>query len=140
MMRKIDPLQKKEEKVFGVLDKDEIRKKNERAKFGMLTGVLLMSEGGDDKDDKKKRFREDSQEKWERKQAAYYTKKHLGMEREEIDLEDGVSEEEDVEIELKEKETPFLRDTTTKAGVNLSPIRVVKNLDGSLQRQALNAI
>jgi len=60
MMRKIDPLQKKEEKVFGVLDKDEIRKKNERAKFGMLTGVLLMSEGGDDKDDKKKRFREDS--------------------------------------------------------------------------------
>lgn len=59
-MRKIDPLQKKEEKVFGVLDKDEIRKKNERAKFGMLTGVLLMSEGGDDKDDKKKRFREDS--------------------------------------------------------------------------------
>lgn len=62
------------------------------------------------------------------------------MEREEIDLEDGVSEEEDVEIELKEKETPFLRDTTTKAGVNLSPIRVVKNLDGSLQRQALNAI
>jgi len=62
------------------------------------------------------------------------------MEREEIDLEDGVSEEEDVEIELKEKETPFLRDTTTKSGVNLSPIRVVKNLDGSLQRQALNAI
>jgi hypothetical protein len=60
MMKKIDPLQKKEEKVFGVLDKDEIRKKNERAKFGMLTGVLLMSEGGDDKDDKKKRFREDS--------------------------------------------------------------------------------
>ena len=60
MMRKIDPLQKKEEKVFGVLDKDEIRKKNERAKFGMLTGVLLMSEGGDDKDEKKKRFREDS--------------------------------------------------------------------------------
>jgi len=59
-MRKIDPLQKKEEKVFGVLDKDEIRKKNERAKFGMLTGVLLMSEGGDDKDEKKKRFREDS--------------------------------------------------------------------------------
>jgi len=59
-MKKIDPLQKKEEKVFGVLDKDEIRKKNERAKFGMLTGVLLMSEGGDDKDDKKKRFREDS--------------------------------------------------------------------------------
>jgi len=43
-----------------VLDKDEIRKKNERAKFGMLTGVLLMSEGGDDKDEKKKRFREDS--------------------------------------------------------------------------------
>ena len=66
-MKKIDPLQKKEEKVFGVLDKDEIRKKNERAKFGMLTGVLLMSEGGDDKDEKKKRFREDSQEKWERK-------------------------------------------------------------------------
>lgn len=97
----------------------------------MLTGVLLMPEHIVEEREKK-RIREDSQEKWERKQAEYYTKKHLGMEREEINLDDGVSEDEDVEIEMREKETPFLRDTTTKAGVNLSPIRVVKNLEGTL--------
>lgn len=136
---KIDPLQKKEEKIFGLLGKDDIMKVNRSGKYGMLTGVPLMSETTTEEREKK-RFREDSQEKWERKQAAYHTKQHLGMDKELLDLDDGVSEEEEVEIELRSKKTPFLEDTTTKAGVNLSPIRVVKNLEGSLQRQALNAI
>jgi ATP-dependent RNA helicase DHX8/PRP22 len=49
-------------------------------------------------------------------------------------------EMEDVEIELNEKEPHFLEGQTTKTGVNLSPIKVVKNPDGTLQREALNAL
>ncbi len=41
---------------------------------------------------------------------------------------------------MNEREPPFLKDTTTKGGINLSPVRVVKNQEGSLQREALNAI
>lgn len=45
--------------MFGILDKDEIKKKNENAKFGMLTGVFLMAES-EEQSKEKKRFREDS--------------------------------------------------------------------------------
>lgn len=44
--------------------------------------------------------------------------------------------EEDYEIELQEKEPLFLRGQTTKAGVQLSPIQVVKEPDGGLARAA----
>ena len=49
-------------------------------------------------------------------------------------------DENEVEIELNEKEAPFLTGQTSKGGVAHSPIRVVKNPDGSLQREALNAL
>ena len=42
----------------------------------------------------------------------------------------------DLEIELNEEEPPFLQGQT-KMSLNLSPIKVVKNPDGSLQRAAL---
>jgi ATP-dependent RNA helicase DHX8/PRP22 len=45
-----------------------------------------------------------------------------------------------MEIELNEKEAPFLQGQTSKGGVHLSPVRVIKNPDGSLQREALNAL
>ncbi|KAL4445702.1 hypothetical protein ABPG74_006253 [Tetrahymena malaccensis] len=131
-----DPLEQKEKKSFGILDKEDIIKSNKNSKFGALTGILL-----EEREEKnKKRIRETSQEKWERKQAEYYSSKHLGIDRGEIDLDEGCSEDEDVEVEIRENETPFLKDTTTKAGVNLSPIRVAKNQNGSLSRQALNAV
>mmetsp|Transcript_16963 Transcript_16963/g.59326 ORF Transcript_16963/g.59326 Transcript_16963/m.59326 type:complete len:1166 (+) Transcript_16963:153-3650(+) len=44
--------------------------------------------------------------------------------------------EEDFEIELQEREPVFLRGQTTKAGLQLSPIQVVKEPDGSLARAA----
>lgn len=40
---------------------------------------------------------------------------------------------------MNDREPPFLRGQTTKAGINLSPVRVVKNPEGTLQREALNA-
>ena len=45
--------------------------------------------------------------------------------------------EENIDIELKEEEPPFLKGQTAKAGVNFSPIRIVKNPDGSLHRAAI---
>ena len=34
----------------------------------------------------------------------------------------------------------FLRGQTTRAGINLSPVRVVKNPEGSMQREIMNAM
>jgi len=45
-------------------------------------------------------------------------------------------DEPDLEIELNEEEPPFLQGQT-KMSLNLSPIKVVKNPDGSMQRAAL---
>lgn len=56
------------------------------------------------------------------------------------DEETGILEEpeaeEDLDIEINDDEPPFLLGQTTQS-VTLSPIRVVKNPDGSLQRAAL---
>lgn len=41
-------------------------------------------------------------------------------------------DENELEVELNEKEAPFLKGQTSKGGINLSPIRVVKNPDGTL--------
>lgn len=43
-----------------------------------------------------------------------------------------VSDSEDLEIDMNDYEPPFLKGQTTKAGINLSPIRVVKNPEGTL--------
>jgi ATP-dependent RNA helicase DHX8/PRP22 len=53
--------------------------------------------------------------------------------------DDEMDEEDDIEIELNETEAPFLRNQTTKGGIYLSPIRVVKVPDGTLEREAENA-
>ena len=45
--------------------------------------------------------------------------------------------EDEFEIDLNDSEPPFLSGQTTKAGVEMSPIRIVKNPDGSLQRAAM---
>ena len=45
--------------------------------------------------------------------------------------------EEEVEIDLNEDEPPFLKGQTAASGVDVSPIRIVKVPDGSLQRAAM---
>ena len=50
------------------------------------------------------------------------------------------SDNEEVVVELNEKEAPFLADQTTKSNIHLSPIKVVKVPDGSMQREAMNAV
>lgn len=46
-------------------------------------------------------------------------------------------DEECAEVELNEDEPPFLKGQTTKTGIALSPIKIVKAPEGSLQRGAL---
>ena len=41
---------------------------------------------------------------------------------------------------MNEIEPKFLKGQTTKSGVVLSPVRVVLNPEGSLQREALGAV
>ena len=65
---------------------------------------------------------------------------HIEGTKQDAQDDDNVSNEDDLEIELAEKEPPFLRGQTTKAGTQLSPIRIVKNPEGTLQREAINAL
>ena len=51
-----------------------------------------------------------------------------------------VSDENVVEIEVVDEEAPFLKGQTTKGGMILSPIKILKNPDGTMQREALNAL
>ena len=45
---------------------------------------------------------------------------------------------EQAEIELNDEEAPFLAGQTTKTSLNLQPIKITKNPDGSLMRAAMN--
>ncbi|KAJ8683658.1 hypothetical protein QAD02_019450 [Eretmocerus hayati] len=89
---------------------------------------------------KKRVQRLSSPEKWEIKQmmaAACIDRSELP----EFDVETGVlpredDEEEDVEIELVEEEPPFLQGHGRALG-DLSPVRIVKNPDGSLAQSAM---
>ena len=53
--------------------------------------------------------------------------------------DDEIDDEVEFEVELNEDEAPFLRNQTTKGGVYLSPIKVVKVPDGTLERAAMNS-
>lgn len=48
--------------------------------------------------------------------------------------------EEEFEIDLNDVEPEFLRGQTTKTGVEMSPIKIVKNPDGSMQRAAMTQV
>mmetsp|Transcript_31530 Transcript_31530/g.72863 ORF Transcript_31530/g.72863 Transcript_31530/m.72863 type:complete len:1102 (+) Transcript_31530:83-3388(+) len=119
------------------------RRKEEDARFGKVTGIRLDFA---DNDSERKKLRQKKKlneyEMWEAQQlqASGVIEQH---ERLDCDEEKGLLAdsdiEEDFEIELQEKEPVFLRGQTTKAGVRLSPIQVVKEPDGSLARAASTA-
>ena len=54
------------------------------------------------------------------------------------DMDECELEEEQAEIELNDEEAPFLAGQTTKTSLNLQPIKITKNPDGSLMRAAMN--
>lgn len=48
--------------------------------------------------------------------------------------------EEEFEIDLNDNEPDFLRGQTQRTGVEMSPIKIVKNPDGSMQRAAMTQV
>jgi ATP-dependent RNA helicase DHX8/PRP22 len=64
------------------------------------------------------------------------SKADAAEEEEETVIQEEEAVEEDVEIELVDDSAPFLRGRVSEA-LNVSPVRIVKNPDGSLQRAAM---
>lgn len=64
----------------------------------------------------------------------------LPRDLQELEEVNAAEEVEDLDVELKEDEPTFLKGQTIRAGVNLSPVRVVKNPEGSLQREIMHAM
>jgi len=101
-------------------------------RFGSLTGIKI--DDVDDENARRPKKKLGSPSLWERSRlhAAGFTQLDEDEEIEEVD------NEEDREIELNDKEPMFLKGQTTRGGITLSPIRIVKAPEGSLQRAILN--
>ncbi|ELR22169.1 ATPdependent RNA helicase DHX8, putative [Acanthamoeba castellanii str. Neff] len=82
-----------------------------------------------------------SPEKWEWKQLAAAgvvdAREMPGFDETNGVLNNVEENEEELEVELSEVEAPFLRGQTRFSHIQLSPIKVVRNPDGSLQRAAM---
>ncbi len=106
----------------------------------------LQEEDYNNKNQKKKQQRIASPELWERSRLQYQSSKMLGLDDSEMagetpgDENSMVQDDIDVEVMVTEREPTFLKGQTTKGGIVLSPIRVVRNPEGTLNRAALNAV
>jgi len=105
---------------------------------GKLTGIRIDTE--DSKQKAKKRIPspllwEISQMKggqvYQESDDAFYNPKTGKIEYEEAD-------EEDPDLELNEAEPAFLKNQTTRSGVAMSPVKVTRAMEGTLQRIAMN--
>ncbi|XP_013099983.2 ATP-dependent RNA helicase DHX8 [Stomoxys calcitrans] len=121
---------------------NELRDRNPDRPFGGGTSLLNLQGGADnDESDSRKRVtRISSPERWEIKQMI----SSGVLDRSELpdfDEETGLvhkdeDDEEDIEIEIVEEEPPFLSGHG-RALHDLSPVRIVKNPDGSLAQAAM---
>jgi len=125
-------LDKEKEYKFNPIKPVETRNK----RVGEITGILLETEFS-----KKSKKRIGSPELWERNQMKKVNVLDI-TEDPFYDADEGginidYDAEQSIEVELKEEEPPFLKGQTAKAGIHFSPIRIVKNPDGSLHRAAI---
>lgn len=49
-------------------------------------------------------------------------------------------EQEEFEIDLNDDEPEFLKGHSSRSGIEMSPIKIVKNPEGSMQRAAMTAV
>ena len=117
-----------------IIDKD---------RYGSLTSDVPIIEGEMNGRPMRQKKRMASPERWEIKQliasGAISASEYPDIDEEynaTLAGEGDFEEEEDVDIEVKEEEPPFLAGQT-KQSLELSPIRVVKAPDGSMNRAAL---
>ncbi|CDK25523.1 unnamed protein product [Kuraishia capsulata CBS 1993] len=94
---------------------------------------------------KHKRSTSESPDLWELAQSS----KAFGVKRQAVDLDEmqaellyqppmlDEEEDEEIEIEITNEEPPFLRGQTSRSGIELPPVKIVKNPEGSLNRSAM---
>lgn len=75
---------------------------------------------------------------WELSRLKYNSHLQIANEKEFAVEEDSDCDE--VAIEVSDKEPLFLKGQTTKTGIVLSPIKCIKNPEGTLNREAINAL
>ena len=116
---------------------------NGNGRFNGLSSDVPVIEGGMDGRSSRSKKRMTSPERWEIKQliasGAISAADYPDIDEEynaTLTGEGNFEEEEDVDIEVREEEPPFLAGQT-KQSLELSPIRVVKAPDGSLNRAAM---
>ncbi|XP_065370268.1 ATP-dependent RNA helicase DHX8 [Calliphora vicina] len=120
----------------------ELMDRNPDRPFGGGTSLLNLQGGGDnDEDDSRKRVtRISSPERWEIKQmisSGVLDRSEMpDFDEESGQLAKDEDDEEDIEIEIVEEEPPFLAGHG-RALHDLSPVRIVKNPDGSLAQAAM---
>jgi len=109
--------------------------------FGSITGIRLKDKSFEDLKTQNARGKKlmSDYEKWEisqMKQSGVLSSDDLP----DFDPETGVHREtdtaEDFEVEVADNEPAFLKGQTTRAGAQLSPVKVIANPDGSLARAA----
>ena len=116
---------------------------NGSSRFGNLSSEVPVIEDEANGRPTKQKKRMTSPERWEIKQliasGAISASEYPDIDEEynaTLNGEGGFEEEEDVDIEVREEEPPFLVGQT-KQSLELSPIRVVKAPDGSMNRAAM---
>ena len=112
-------------------------------RYGNLSSDVPVIEGDMNGRGSRQNKRMTSPERWEIKQliasGAISASEYPDIDEEynaTLNGEGGFEEEEDVDIEVREEEPPFLAGQT-KQSLELSPIRVVKAPDGSMNRAAM---
>ncbi|KAJ9662404.1 DEAH-box ATP-dependent RNA helicase prp22 [Coniosporium apollinis] len=115
---------------------------NGDSRYGNLTSDVPVIEGNMNGKSNRNRKRMTSPERWEIKQliasGAISAQDYPDIDEDYNAAMNGgeIEEEEDVDIEVREEEPPFLAGQT-KQSLELSPIRVIKAPDGSLNRAAI---
>ncbi|RDW80841.1 ATP-dependent RNA helicase DHX8 [Coleophoma crateriformis] len=111
--------------------------------YGLIDDKVIVSEGDMSRNSRRTKKRMTSPERWEIRQliASGVVKASDYPDLEEdynatLNGEGEMELEEDVDIEIREEEPPFLAGQT-KQSLELSPIRVVKAPDGSMNRAAM---
>jgi ATP-dependent RNA helicase DHX8/PRP22 len=112
--------------------------------FGSMNGTVPVIEGDMKGRNRKNKKRMTSPERWEIKQliasGAISAQDYPDIDEDynaTLNGEGDFEEEEDIDIEVRDEEPPFLAGQT-KQSLELSPIRIVKAPDGSLNRAAMS--
>ncbi|XP_026191219.1 ATP-dependent RNA helicase DHX8 [Cyclospora cayetanensis] len=116
----------------------------EKKGLGRITGLKINADSHEEETaySRKRKLMSDY-DKWEAQQlqrsGLVGSKENPYYDEEAGGLMPSQEAEEDVEIEVVDDEPLFLRGQTTRAGMQLSPVKIVANPDGSLARAAATA-